>query len=376
MAKDYYSVLGVDKNASDDDIKSAYRTLAKKYHPDLNKDNPEAETKFKEVNEAYGVLSDKQKRANYDQFGSADGNPYTQGGFGGGQGFEGGFGGFEDIFNIFGFGGGKRGANAPRREQGDDLEITLKISMAEAAFGCEKTIQINRKVKCETCGGSGAKAGSTKTTCPECNGSGRVEFVQNTLFGRVKNVGTCNYCGGTGKVVKDKCTSCRGAGVKNGTHTLNVKIPAGIDNDQTLKMRGEGDQVGSPDGIAGDLHIHIIVEPHPMLERKGFDLYTDVYVPFTTLLLGGEVEVPTLKGNTTLNIPALTQSNTRFTLRGKGVNYLRTGGSGDLIVTLKGEMPKNIDRKTKNMLKDMADSMKLSDYPKSSNYKNKIDKNR
>lgn len=377
MSKDYYSVLGVDKNASDDEIKSAYRQLAKKYHPDLNKDNPDAETKFKEVNEAYSVLGDKTKRANYDQFGSADGNPFGAGAGGGfSQGFEGNFGGFEDIFNIFGFGGGKRSQSAPMQEQGDDLEITLRISLAEACNGCEKTIQINRKVKCDICNGTGAKAGSAVVECPECHGTGRVEYVQTTLFGRVKNVGSCRNCNGTGKVVKDKCTSCRGAGIKNGTATIKVKVPAGIDNDQTLRMRGEGDQVGSANGIAGDLHIHIVVEPHPMLERKGFDLYTEVYVPFTTLLMGGEVEVPTLNGNTILSIPALTQSNTRFTLKGKGVKYLRSIGSGDLIVTLKGEMPKSLDRKTKTLVKELEESMKLTDYPKSNNYRSKVEKNR
>lgn len=366
--KDYYSVLGLDKNASDDDIKSAYRKLAKQYHPDLNKDNPDAANKFKEVNEAYSVLSDKQKRANYDQFGTADGAGAGFGGFNG-SGFEG-FGGFEDIFNIFGM--GSRGATQ-RREVGADLATDLKISFAEAVFGVEKEIVITRSERCDVCNGSGAKSGSETVSCPECRGTGKVQYTQNTLFGRVTNVGECQNCKGKGKIIKEKCSACRGAGIKKTAHTVKVKIPAGIDDGQTIKMRGEGDQTASLDGQAGDLHIRIKVTPHPLLVRNGYDLYVDVYVPFTTLLTGGKVDIPVLKGTQKLDIPALTQSNTKFTLRGKGVKYLRGIGSGDLYVTLKGEMPKNVDKQTKKLIEQLQSSFKPSDYPKSESYKKKLD---
>ena len=256
---DYYSILGVSKTASDDEIKSAYRNLAKKYHPDINKE-ADAQEKFKEISEAYSVLSDKTKRANYDQFGTADPQQGFGGGSGGGfsgfgQGFEGGF---EDIFNIFGnaFGRGGRGAS---REQGADLVTDIIITFEESAFGVEKEISINRPEKCSHCGGSGAKSGSDTVTCSDCNGTGKVQFVQNTLFGRVASMTECKTCGGTGKIIKEKCTYCRGTGLSQQGVKVKVKIPAGIDNGQTIRMRGEGEQVASANGVAGDLHINVKV---------------------------------------------------------------------------------------------------------------------
>ncbi len=362
--KDYYEILGVNKNASDDEIKSAYRQMAKKYHPDLNK-TPEAAEKFKEVNEAYSTLSDKQKRANYDQFGSADGPQ----GFGGGDGFSG-FGGFEDIFNIFSnFGGGRA---AQQREQGEDVNIDLTITFLEAAFGCEKEVNIHRKERCSTCKGSGAKTGSSSVTCGECNGTGRVTYTQQTLFGMTRTTGVCRNCGGKGKVVKEKCSSCKGAGVKATTAKIKVKIPAGIDNDQTLRLNGEGHQTASTTGIAGDLRIAITVENHNLLVRKGFDLFVDVYVPITTLMLGGKVEVPTLKGTTLIDVAPLTQSNTKYTLKGKGIKYLKGIGSGDIVVTLKGEMPKDIDKHSIKLIKELQSSINAKSYPKTNNYKKKL----
>jgi molecular chaperone DnaJ len=369
--KDYYSILGVSKSASDDEIKSAYRNLAKKYHPDINKE-ADAQEKFKEISEAYSVLSDKTKRSNYDQFGSADG-PQGFGGAGGGfsgfsQGFEGGF---EDIFNFFG-GAFGRGGKGTSREQGNDLVTDITITFEEAAFGVEKEITIDRPEKCTHCGGSGAKSGSDTVTCSDCNGTGKVQFVQNTLFGRVASMTECKTCGGSGKIVKEKCTYCRGTGLSQQSVNVKVKIPAGIDDGQTIRMRGEGEQVSSVNGIAGDLHINVKVQPHKLLVRKDFNLYVDVYVPFTTLLLGGEMEVPTIKGTTTIDIKPLTQSNTKYTLKGKGIKFLRGFGSGDLIVTLKGEMPKNLDKNAKKLVKELENSISNKDYPKTETYNNKL----
>lgn len=368
-SKDYYSILGVSKSASDDEIKSAYRNLAKKYHPDINKE-ADAQEKFKEISEAYSVLSDKTKRANYDQFGSADGaQGFGGGGFSGfSQGFEGGF---EDIFNIFGNAFG-RGSKAARHEQGADLETDITITFEEAAFGVEKEITINRNEKCTHCNGTGAKSSSDTTTCTDCNGSGKVQFVQNTLFGRVASMMDCKTCGGSGKVIKEKCTYCHGSGLSNQAVKVNVKIPAGIDDGQTIRMRGEGEQVASGNGVPGDLHINVKVQPHKLLVRKEFNLYVDVYVPFTTLLLGGEMEVPTLKGTTTIDIKPLTQSNTKYTLKGKGIKFLRGFGSGDLIVTLKGEMPKNLDKGAKKLVKELENAISDKDYPKTEAYNKKL----
>lgn len=369
---DYYSTLGVGKNASDDEIKSAYRQLAKKYHPDLNK-TPEAAEKFKEINEAYSVLSDKQKRANYDQFGSADGPQ----GFGGGQGFsgfggEGGFGGFEDIFNMFTGGFGGRGGQ-PAREEGDDINTNITISFVDAAFGCEKEITVNRKERCTECGGTGARSNSDYVTCTECNGAGRVTYTQQTLFGMTRTTGVCRNCNGKGKVVKEKCTACRGSGLKTVSAKIKVKIPAGIDDDQVIRLNGEGHQTASNNGIPGDLRIGIKVQEHNLLVRKGFDLYVDVYAPIITLMLGGKVEVPTLKGTTTIDVAPLTQSNTKYTLKGKGVKYLKGVGSGDLVVTLKGEMPKDIDKNTIKLIKELENSIHEKSYPKTNNYRKKLD---
>lgn len=369
---DYYSTLGVNKNASDDEIKSAYRQMAKKYHPDLNK-TPEAAEKFKEINEAYSVLSDKQKRANYDQFGSADGPQ----GFGGGSGFSGfgggeGFGGFEDIFNIFSNFGG-RASNQQMREEGEDINSNITISFSEAAFGVEKEITINRKERCADCGGTGAKSNSDYVTCPECNGAGRVTYTQQTLFGMTRTTGVCRNCGGKGKVVKEKCPNCRGTGLKTVQAKIKVKILAGIDNDQVIRLNGEGHQTASNNGVPGDLRIAIKVQEHKLLVRKGFDLYVDVYVPITTLMLGGKVEIPTLKGISTIDVAPLTQSNTKYTLKGKGIKYLKGMGSGDLIVTLKGEMPKDVDKNTIKLIKELQSSINEKAYPKTNNFKKKLE---
>jgi len=366
--KDYYEILGVNKNASDDEIKSAYRNLAKKYHPDINK-APEAQEKFKEINEAYSVLSDSTKRSNYDQFGSADGAQGFGGGFG--SGFEGGFGGFEDIFNIFSNFGG-RSKSRQQQEMGADLMTNLTISFTEAAFGVEKEIVLNRHERCDECNGSGAKKGSNTETCKECNGSGKMQYTQNTLFGRVVNVGECRYCNGSGNIIKEKCPKCRGNGLVSVARHIKVKIPAGIDDGQTLKMRGEGEQTASVNGVAGDLHINIRVQPHKLLVRKGFDLYVDCYVPFTVLLTGGKIKVPGLKENIELEIPPLTQSNTKFTLKNKGIRYLQSSGNGNIYVTVKGEMPKNLDKESKKLIKELSERISEKDFPKTQEYLKKL----
>lgn len=368
--KDYYEILGIKKGASEDEIKSAYRQMAKKYHPDLNK-SPEASEKFKEINEAYSVLGDSAKRQNYDQYGSADGPQGFGGGFSGG--FSEGFGGFEDIFNIFSNFGG-RNSRAKSQEVGSDLMTNLTITFEEAYFGVEKEIVINRHERCSECNGTGAKKGSATSVCKECNGSGRVQYTQNTLFGRVTNVGECKSCNGSGKIIKEKCPNCRGNGLVTVARHIKVKIPAGIDDGQTLKMRGEGEQTASQDGIFGDLHINIKVQPHKLLVRKGFDLYLDAYVPFTTLLTGGKVKIPGLKEVFDLEIPPLTQSNTKFTLKGKGMKYLQALGSGNMIVTLKGEMPKSLDKEAKKLIKGLTDAFKEKDFPKTMNYNEKVKK--
>lgn len=371
MAKDYYKVLGVDKSASEDEIKSAYRKLAKKYHPDLNKDNPDAADKFKEINEAYEVLSDSQKRKNYDQFGSADGPQFS--GFNGGGANGGGFsgfdfsGGFDDIFgDIFSAFGGTR-SRRTRAYRGEDINLSLNITLKEACLGTTKTITLTRVETCPKCSGTGAKDGTKFSTCPDCKGAGRVRYQQNTIFGTTIREGECQTCGGTGKVIKEKCPYCQGKGVVRVQKNIDVKIPAGIDNDQILKMTGQGNAPSRP-GTNGDLNIKMSVIADKLLTRKGNDLYIDVYVPFTTLILGGEIVVPTLEGEFNLAIKELTQSGTVMRIKGKGSKILHRESRGDLLVTLKAESPKSLDKKSKEVLKTLAESISISNYPKYKKY--------
>ena len=370
--KDYYTRLGFDKSASEDEIKSAYRRLAKKYHPDLNK-TEEAANKFKEINEAYEVLGDPTKRANYDQFGSAEGNPFSGAGNGGFGDFFGGSGGFSDIFSdIFSaFGGSRSGTRTMQR--GEDIDISLNLTFEEACFGVEKNITIGKIEKCSQCNGTGAKNGREFTTCTNCQGSGRVRFQQSTMFGTTIRESVCPKCEGTGKIVKEKCDACSGKGYKRVQKTVKVKIPAGIDNGQTLRMRGEGN-APLKDGINGDLNIHISVAQHNILTRKGNDLFMDLYIPFTTPLLGGRVDVPTLNGNYSLTIPELTPSGTVMRLKGRGVKILNKDKYGDLLVTIKAECPKSLNKNTKEFLQNIASSYSDSDYSKYSAYLKKMNK--
>lgn len=371
--KDYYKILGLDKTASADEIKSAYRKLAKQYHPDVNK-TPEAEQKFKDISEAYEVLGDSTKRQNYDQYGNVNGNPndfFRGGGFGNYTSSEGGFGGFEDIFNIFSNFGGQ----SSRRTQmaGEDIVLNMNLSFEEAAFGCTKDVTINITEKCDTCHGTGARDGSAYETCPECNGTGRVKYVQDTIFGRVVNTGPCKRCDGKGKIIKDKCHDCGGKGYKKNTKTIKVKIPAGIDNDQVITMRGHGN-ASTSGGPNGDLVIEVRVQDHPMLARDKFNLYIDLPIPFTLAYLGGKAQVPTLKGLYDLDIPPLTQPNTIFKLKGKGIKVLNKDSYGDLIVTVRVEMPKQATKKDKEIISSLLESYEDSDYAKTKAYNDKLKK--
>ncbi|HWO97959.1 MAG TPA: molecular chaperone DnaJ [Bacillus sp. (in: firmicutes)] len=346
--RDYYEVLGVSKGATKDEIKKAYRKLSKKYHPDINKEADAAE-KFKEIKEAYEVLSDDQKKAHYDQFGHTDPNQGF-GGFGGAD-FGGGFG-FEDIFSsIFG-GGRRRDPNAPR--QGADLQYTMTLSFEEAVFGKETTIDIPREETCDTCHGSGAKPGSKVETCSHCQGSGQVSVEQNTPFGRIVNRRTCHHCNGKGKIVREKCGTCHGAGRVNKNKKINVKIPAGVDDGQQLRVSGQGEP-GFNGGPAGDLYVVFHVRPHEFFERDGDDIYCEMPLTFAQAALGDEIEVPTLHGRVKLKIPAGTQTGTKFRLKAKGVPNVRGYGQGDQHIIVRIITPTKLSEKQKQLLREFAE---------------------
>ena len=365
MAKrDYYEVLGVDRSASDADIKKAYRQLAKKYHPDMNPGNKEAEEKFKEVNEAYEVLSDAQKRARYDQFGHEQpgAGPGGGGGYSDFGGFGGGFGGFDDIFNSFfggGFGGGGQRSQGPI--QGDDLRYDLRISFEEAAKGCTKEITVARDEACSACHGTGARAGTSPTTCPTCKGTGQVRVTQNTPFGRIQNVRTCDACHGTGKIIKDPCPRCNGRGKTRANRKISFTVPAGIDDGQIITMRGQGEP-GENGGPAGDLYIQISVAPHKFFKRKDFDLYCEVPVSFTQAALGAEIDVPTLDKPIRYTVPEGTQPGTVFRIKGQGIQYLRGSGKGDLYVTVGVEVPRKLTDRQKELLRQFEGTVTGREY--------------
>ena len=367
--KDYYEILGVQKNASADEIKSAYRKLAKQYHPDLNK-TPEAQSKFKEINEAYEVLGDEKKRSNYDQFGNAEGQP-NFGDFFGGGGFSasGNFGDiFGDIFSAFTGGGGRR---SKVMEKGEDINLQINISFEDAINGATKEIPVSRYEKCSHCSGTGAKDGTAYNTCPECNGSGRVRFTQNTFFGTTIREGVCKNCGGSGKIVKEKCTNCNGKGYEKVKKTISLKIPAGIDDGQVLRMSGAGN-APVRDGIPGDLNVKINVTPHKVLVRKEQDILLDLWMPFTSLLLGEKITIPTVQGDYELTIPELTQAGTVMRLKNKGEKHLNSNRYGDMLVTIKAEFPKSLDKKTKDAVKSLQTQINENSYPKHKDLKNKI----
>ena len=347
---EFYDRLGVSKNASQDEIKKAYRKLSKKYHPDINKE-PGAEEKYKEVQEAYETLSDEQKRAAYDQYGAAGANGGF-GGFGGGAGgfggFDGtGFGGFEDIFSSFFGGGATRNPNAPR--QGDDLQYRVNLSFEEAVFGAEKEIHYNREVTCKTCSGSGAKPGTSPVTCGRCHGHGVINVDTQTPLGMMRRQVTCDVCHGTGQEIKDPCQTCHGTGREKQSHTVSVKIPAGVETGQQIRLAGQG-EAGFNGGPYGDLFVVINVNPSDKFTRDGSTIYYTLNISFVQAALGDTVEVPTVHGNVEMVIPAGTQTGKTFRLKGKGAPRLRGGSQGDQLVTVKIVTPTKLNDAQKEAL--------------------------
>ena len=373
--RDYYEVLGVKKDATADEIKKAYRKLAKENHPDLHPGDKACEERFKEVNEAYEVLSDEEKRKKYDQFGHAAFDPnagYGAGGFGGGFGGFGDFGDLGDIFgsfgDIFGFGGGgaqRSNPNAPRK--GDNIRSSVSISFEEAAFGCAKEITIGRVEQCPDCKGTGCQPGTTPEVCPDCKGTGTVRTTQRTPFGMVQSTGACPKCKGTGKIIHQPCKTCRGMGMIRRQHKVKVTIPAGIDDGQAISQRGKGN-AGANGGPAGDLLVSVIVRPHARFERDGNSVLLQQPISFAQAALGAEIEVPTLDGNVKMTVPEGTQPGATFRLRGKGIPYLRGSGRGDQFVTVDVVVPKNLTGSQKELLRQYAASTGELDGVKTSGF--------
>lgn len=374
--RDYYDILGVDKNADAQAIKKAYRKLAMKYHPDRNPDNKEAEEKFKEVNEAYEVLSDENKRRTYDQFGHEGVN--GQGGFGG-QGFGGqGFGGFEDIFgDVFGdiFGGGFGNSRTRRRgpERGSDIRHSINISFEEAAFGKKTSIKLNRSEECSECNGSGAKVGTSKKTCPTCNGAGEVRTVQRTPFGNIASSRICSTCEGEGEVIESPCPKCSGRGSTRKVKTIEVDIPAGIDDGQMIKLSGQG-EIGSKGGPRGDLYLVINVERHPLFTREGTDIHFEMPITFVQAALGDEIEVPTLDGKVKYKVPEGTQTGTVFRLREKGIPRIRGNSRGDQYVKVVVDVPKKLNESQKDILREFAKECGEEVHERQNSFLKKIEK--
>lgn len=350
--RDYYEVLGVQKGASDDEIKKAYRKTAKKYHPDLHPDDKEAEEKFKECNEAYEVLSDPQKKARYDQFGFAGVDPN----YGAGQGGAGGYG-FDgdidlgDIFSSFfggGFGGfGGKNPNAPQR--GRDIQITVSLTFEEAAKGCKKEVEVPKVEDCSECGGTGAAKGTSPKTCPDCGGRGVVNVQSRTAFGVMSTQRTCSTCGGRGKIIEHPCQKCAGKGKVRRKNKITVDIPSGIDENRIINMRGYGDS-GFNGGPAGDLKVAVDIKPHPHFKRDGYNVWYEKHVSFVEAALGAELQVPTLDGNVKYTMPAGTQPNDVFKLKGKGIQRLNSVGRGDQLVRIIVDIPKSLTHEQKELL--------------------------
>ena len=360
--RDYYEVLGISKGASEDEIKKAYKKMARKYHPDLNPDNKEAEEKFKEVNEAYEVLSDPDKKARYDQYGHAGVDPN----FGaGGAGFDGNFdfGDLGDIFGSFfggGFGGGRRtNPNAPQR--GESIRMSLAISFEEAAFGCEKSVTVDRMEQCTTCHGSGCAAGTTPEVCPDCHGTGTVQVRRQTPMGVFATSSPCTRCGGKGRIIHQPCKDCHGTGSVRKRKTIQATIPAGIDNGQTISIRGQG-HAGVNGGPAGDLLITITIRPHELFRREGTSVLCEAPITFAQAVLGAELEIPTIDGKVKYTLPEGTQSGTTFRLKGKGIPSINGRGRGDQYVTVYIETPRNLNKEQKEALKKFAESVGESNY--------------
>lgn len=377
--RDYYEVLGLKKGASEDEIKKAFKSMARKYHPDLHPDDKEAAEKFKEINEAYEVLSDSEKRARYDQFGHAGVDPNYGGGTGAG-GF-GGFGGFGDVGDIFdsifgggfgGFGGGRStasSANAPRR--GGDVNANVTIDFMEACKGAKKKMRVTHMVKCDQCSGTGADANTKTSSCTECHGQGSVRVNQRTPFGVISTTKVCPRCGGKGKIVTNPCSKCRGSGRQRVTTDIELKIPAGIDNGQILRVSGQGD-AGLNGGPNGDLNVSVTVRPHELFTRSGNDIFCEIPISYAQAVLGDKVTVPTIKGKVEYEIPEGTQSGTKFRLRGEGVKYLGRESYGDQYVTVVVEVPKRLTKQQKELLKKFDDCLEEKNQAKRQNFFEKL----
>ena len=362
--RDYYEVLGVSKTASDDELKKAYRKLAKQYHPDLNPGNAEAETKFKEVNEAYEVLSDADKKARYDQYGHAGVDPnFGAGGFGGG--FDGSFdfGDLGDIFGSFfggGFGGGRRtNPNAPQR--GESIRMSVTISFEEAAFGCEKAVTVERMETCDTCHGNGCAPGTSPEVCPDCHGTGTVQVRRQTPMGVFATSAPCSKCGGKGKIIHQPCKTCRGAGAVRKARKITVNIPAGADTGNAFVLRGQG-HAGQNGGPSGNIIVVAEVRPHAFFRRDGSDVMMEKEISFVEAALGAELEIPTVDGKVKYTLPEGTQSGTTFRLKGKGIPSLNGRGRGDQYVTVYIETPRNLNKEQKEALKKFAESVGENNY--------------
>ena len=364
--RDYYEVLGIQKGASEDEIKKAYKKLARKYHPDMNPGDKEAEEKFKEVNEANEVLSDPEKKARYDQFGFAGVDPNYGAGAGGGAyggGFD--FGDLGDIFGSFfggGFGGGqRRHPNAPQR--GESIRASVSVSFTEAAFGCEKSVTLERSEQCPTCKGSACAPGTTPEICPDCHGTGTVQTRRQTPMGVFASNGPCRKCGGTGRLIHQPCPDCRGTGAVRKRKTIKVTIPAGIDHGQTISLRGQGN-AGRNGGPAGDLLITVMVQPHELFRRDGVDVFCEAPITFTQAVLGAELEIPTIDGKVKYSIPEGTQTGTVFRLKGKGIPVLNGRSRGDQYVTVTIETPRNLNKEQKEALRKFSEAVGENHYEK------------
>ena len=373
--RDYYEVLGISKSASDDEIKKAYRQLAKKYHPDANPGNQEAEVKFKEASEAYAVLSDADKRRQYDQFGHSA----FEGGAGGAGGFD--FTNMDmgDIFgDIFGdlFGGGRSRSRSNGPMKGPNVRAAVRITFEEAVSGAEKELDLNLKEECNTCHGSGAKPGTSTDTCGKCGGKGQVVYTQQSLFGMVRNVQTCPDCNGTGKVIKEKCTDCYGSGYVNRRKKIQVSIPAGIDNGQSIRIRDKGEP-GINGGERGDLLVEVSVSRHPIFQRQDYDIYSTVPISFPNAVLGGDIRISTVDGDVLYTVKPGTQTDTKVRLRGKGVPTLRNKQvRGDHYVTLVVQVPTKLTSEQKELLQKYDDAMndREPQVPEAENEKEKKSK--
>lgn len=364
--RDYYEVLGISKSATEAEIKKAFRTQAKKYHPDLNPDDSEAGEKFKEVNEAYEVLSNPEKKSRYDQFGHAGVDP-NYGAGQGGAGF-GGFEGFGDIFDSF-FGGFSSSASSNAPRQGTDIEITANITFEEAAFGASKEISFKRVEACSDCGGSGAKKGTSPEVCQHCRGTGQIKRMQRTILGNMMTSSPCPHCGGKGTIIKTPCPTCNGHGKVQKNKKIKLDIPEGIDNGQYLRKRGFGN-IGLNNGPYGDLIIVISIAPHPIFKRRDANVYCDVPITFVDACLGAEIEVPTIHGEVKYRIPDGTQTGTTFTLKGKGIK--KVFGKGDHLFTVVIDVPKNLSSKQKSLLKEFQGLDDGSNHINKNNFFEKV----